>query len=53
MGIRSSRADEIAGLDLPEMGMLAYPSFAVSSLDSVNGQEAVSAETDINTNEDR
>lgn len=27
MGIRSAREDEIAGLDLPEMGLLAYPDF--------------------------
>lgn len=27
-GIRSSADDEIAGLDLPEMGLLAYPEFA-------------------------
>ena len=27
-GIRSDEADEIAGLDLPEMGVLAYPEFA-------------------------
>jgi Amt family ammonium transporter len=26
-GIRSKEADEIAGLDLPEMGVLAYPEF--------------------------
>ena len=26
-GIRSSEADEIGGLDLPEMGALAYPEF--------------------------
>ena len=26
-GIRSAEADEIAGLDLPEMGVLAYPEF--------------------------
>ncbi|MCL5045762.1 MAG: ammonium transporter [Actinobacteria bacterium] len=28
MGIRVSAADELAGLDLPEMGVLAYPEFA-------------------------
>ncbi len=27
-GIRSSEEDEIAGLDLPEMGILAYPEFS-------------------------
>ena len=26
-GIRSKEADEIAGLDIPEMGVLAYPEF--------------------------
>ena len=31
-GIRSSREDEIAGLDLPEMGVLAYPEFTNSGL---------------------
>lgn len=29
-GIRSSAEDEIAGLDLPEMGVLAYPTFDVA-----------------------
>jgi ammonium transporter, Amt family len=29
-GIRSAEADEIVGLDLPEMGVLAYPEFAMS-----------------------
>ena len=28
-GIRSSEEDEIAGLDLPEMGVLAYPEFSL------------------------
>ena len=28
-GIRSDEDDEIQGLDLPEMGMLAYPEFGV------------------------
>ena len=27
-GIRSDEEDELAGLDLPEMGVLAYPEFA-------------------------
>lgn len=27
-GIRSEEADEVAGLDLPEMGVLAYPEFS-------------------------
>lgn len=29
-GIRSAEEDEIAGLDLPEMGVLAYPEFTGS-----------------------
>ena len=29
-GIRSAEADEIEGLDLPEMGVLAYPEFVTS-----------------------
>ena len=37
MGIRVSRQDEIGGVDLPEMGMLAYPNFAVSRSTSANG----------------
>jgi Amt family ammonium transporter len=32
-GIRSEEADEVAGLDLPEMGVLAYPDFVVSHED--------------------
>jgi Amt family ammonium transporter len=28
-GIRSKEEDEVAGLDLPEMGVLAYPDFGV------------------------
>jgi ammonium transporter, Amt family len=30
-GIRSAEADEIAGLDIPEMGVLAYPEFSMSN----------------------
>jgi len=29
-GIRSAEEDEVAGLDLPEMGVEAYPEFAAS-----------------------
>jgi len=37
-GIRSDEADEIAGLDLPEMGVLAYPEFApFDSVTPTNG----------------
>jgi len=31
MGLRSSAADEIAGLDATEMGVLAYPDFVSTS----------------------
>ena len=31
-GIRSKEEDEIAGLDLPEMGVQAYPDFTGSSV---------------------
>ena len=33
MGIRVSAEDEIAGLDIPEMGMLAYPDFSLITED--------------------
>jgi Amt family ammonium transporter len=32
-GIRSREEDELAGLDLPEMGVLAYPDFVGSHID--------------------
>lgn len=32
MGIRSSREDELAGLDIPEMGVPAYPDFLLPPL---------------------
>jgi Amt family ammonium transporter len=35
-GIRSSVADELEGLDLPEMGLLAYPLDASFSLDEID-----------------
>ena len=34
-GIRPSEDDEIAGLDMPEMGVLAYPNFPLTSSSSV------------------
>ncbi len=34
-GIRSEEADEIGGLDLPEMGVLAYDNLQVRELDVV------------------
>ena len=41
-GIRSSEADEMAGLDLPEMGVLAYDNLQVRELDVVGiDQETV------------
>jgi Amt family ammonium transporter len=38
-GIRSEEADEIEGLDLPEMGMLAYPEFMGSHLPGLEEQQ--------------
>ena len=35
-GIRSSEADEIEGLDLPEMGVLAYPEFAMADVEKAS-----------------
>ena len=32
-GIRSNEEDELTGLDLPEMGVLAYPEFVSSHID--------------------
>ena len=40
-GIRSSEEDEIAGLDLPEMGVLAYPEDAVIGHGSMHSTPAV------------
>ena len=42
-GIRSEEADEIAGLDLPEMGALAYPEFefAIEQTDKEIGQRPI------------
>jgi Amt family ammonium transporter len=37
MKIRVDAADEIAGLDLPEMGVLAYPDFLLSTSQSKDG----------------
>lgn len=37
MGIRVSPEVELQGLDLPEIGVLAYPDFAASALDSIDG----------------
>ncbi len=33
-GIRSNEADEIAGIDLPEMGVLAYPAFTGDGMET-------------------
>lgn len=42
-GIRSSEADEIAGLDLTEMGALAYPEFemAIEQVDTEMGKRPI------------
>ncbi|MCL5772599.1 MAG: ammonium transporter, partial [Actinobacteria bacterium] len=37
MKIRVKAADEIAGLDLPEMGVLAYPDFLLSTSQGKDG----------------
>jgi ammonia channel protein AmtB len=34
IGLRSKEADELAGLDLPEMGALAYPDFLLHRTDA-------------------
>lgn len=41
MGIRSSEEDEVAGLDLGEIGALAYPDFAASIPDWSTGSQPV------------
>ncbi|MCB9373098.1 MAG: ammonium transporter [Microthrixaceae bacterium] len=38
-GIRSTEADELEGLDLPEMGMLAYPEFTGSHAPGLEGEQ--------------
>jgi len=40
-GIRSTEADEIAGLDLPEMGVLAYDNLQLRELDIVGLDEDI------------
>ncbi len=40
-GIRSEEADEIAGLDLPEMGVLAYDNLQVRELDVVGVEQDI------------
>ena len=40
-GIRSEAADEEAGLDLPEMGVLAYDNLQVRELDIVGIEEDI------------
>ncbi len=37
-GIRSAEADEIAGLDIPEMGMLAYPEFTGDTTSDIDSE---------------
>jgi Amt family ammonium transporter len=48
-GIRSEEADEVAGLDLPEMGVLAYPDFVVSHDDGVGAGARVTSSTTVST----
>jgi Amt family ammonium transporter len=44
-GIRAEEADELAGMDLPEMGVLAYPDFALeASAPVANGETAEESE---------
>jgi len=38
-GIRSTEADEIEGLDLPEIGVLAYPEFMGSHLPGLEAEQ--------------
>jgi ammonium transporter, Amt family len=40
-GIRSTEADELAGLDLPEMGVLAYDNLQLRELDIVGVDEEI------------
>ena len=40
-GIRSSREDEEIGLDIPEMGALAYPEFVETRLDLTEADDAL------------
>jgi Amt family ammonium transporter len=35
-GIRAEEADEIAGMDMPEMGVFAYPAFVPSEMEAVD-----------------
>lgn len=44
MGIRVSKEVEAEGVDLHEMGVLAYPEFAASALDSANGYGHIESE---------
>jgi Amt family ammonium transporter len=39
-GIRSTAEDELAGLDVTEMGVLAYPDFSGASAQGANPAEA-------------
>lgn len=40
MGLRVSANDEINGLDIPEMGVKAYPDFVLTAAHTVSGQPA-------------
>ena len=35
-GIRPSAEDELEGMDLPEMGVLAYPEFAMAEVEKIS-----------------
>ena len=50
-GIRSSEADEIAGLDLTEMGVLAYPAFVLSGETTLGDSAPRRAEQDENVDQ--
>jgi len=44
MGIRVAPELELAGVDIPEMGVLAYPDFGGSALDSANGHSRLATQ---------
>lgn len=41
IGIRVSKTDEMAGLDIPEMGVLAYPDFVLATVKDVDGIDGI------------
>jgi Amt family ammonium transporter len=42
--LRSKQEDEIAGLDVPEMGAEAYPDYALTDASSPSGAQAASSQ---------